>query len=71
MVAEGGYVIWTRGGHDGDDDPRSEVRRWFVEAGLPEVSFDGAPSFYGVGVNRVTGRANLPLGPKRLFDFNA
>lgn len=69
MVVDGGCVIWTRGGHDGDDDPRTELRRWFVEAGLPEVAFDGPPNLYGVGVNRVADGAKVPLGPERLFEF--
>jgi hypothetical protein len=67
MVASGGFVIWTRGG-EGPDDPRPEVRRWFVEAGMPEVSFDGAPETYGVGVNRIpVGRPDLDEA--RLFSF--
>src|SRR5690606_31482155 len=39
MVVAGGFVIWTRGGHDGEGDPRADVRRWFADAGMPEVSF--------------------------------
>jgi hypothetical protein len=68
MVDQGGFVIWTRGGH-GQDDPRPEVRRWFVQAGMPEVSFDGPPNNYGVGVNRV--EASRPRQPdeRRLFTF--
>jgi hypothetical protein len=67
MVFPGGYVIWTRGGGR-PVDRRPEVRRWFVEAGMPEVSFDGQPEPYGVGVNRVTDhRGTLPQG--RLFTF--
>ncbi|MGK2928071.1 MAG: SAM-dependent methyltransferase [Acidimicrobiales bacterium] len=69
MVAEDGFVIWTRGGHDGEDDPRPEVRRWFVEAGMPEKSFEGPPESYGVGVNRVPHGASGALGDARLFDF--
>ena len=69
MVTDGGFVIWTRGGHDGEDDPRTEVRRWFHEAGMPEMSFDGPPESYGVGVNRVAHAHRVPLGAARLFDF--
>jgi hypothetical protein len=74
MVTAGGVVIWTRGGHE-PDDPRPEVRRWFVEAGMPEVSFDGPPNSYGVGVNRVkVSRPHQLDGPdesdgRRLFTF--
>ena len=68
MVAEGGYVIWTRG--KGRVDRRPEVRRWFLDAGMPEVSFDGAPEPYGVGVNRITESEPGPLnGP--LFEFRS
>lgn len=69
MVSEGGVVIWTRGGYDGEDDPRPQVRRWFIEAGMPEMSFDGAPERYGVGVNRVEHPRSGQLGDSRLFDF--
>ena len=46
LVAPGGRVIWTRGGVD--PDRRPEIRRWFEEAGVLELSFDGAPELYGV-----------------------
>lgn len=42
MMNRGGLIIWTRGGQE-PDDPRPEVRRWFVIEGMPEVSFDGPP----------------------------
>jgi hypothetical protein len=67
MVASGGYVIWTRGG-DPTVDHRREVRSWFGESGMPEVSFDGQPETYGVGVNRVTAHATSLLSG-RLFTF--
>ena len=67
MVLQGGYVIWTRGG-GAPVDRRPEVRRWFIDAGLPEVSFDGEPEKYGVGVNQVTAHQGaMPNG--RLFTF--
>lgn len=45
------------------------VRRWFTDAGLDELSFDGQPESYGVGINRrsAVGRPH-PL-PERLFEF--
>lgn len=67
MVFQGGYVIWTRGGGP-PVDHRPEVRRWFIEAGMPECSFDGEPEKYGVGVNHIiTNRGLMPEG--RLFTF--
>jgi hypothetical protein len=51
MLAPGGYVIWTRGASD--PDRRPDVRRWFRAAGLAEVSFDGSPDTFGVGVNQL------------------
>ena len=67
MVLPGGSVIWTRGGGR-PVDRRPEVRRLFIEAGMPEVSFDGEPEPYGVGVNRVTDHKGMvPAG--RLFTF--
>ena len=69
MVYSGGYVIWTRG--DGHPvDRRSEVRRLFIDAGMPEVSFVGEPEPFGVGVNLVTDhQGTLPAG--RLFTFRS
>ena len=67
MVFPGGYVIWTRGGGR-PVDRRPDVRRLFIEAGMPEVSFDGEPEPYGVGVNLVTDHpGTMPEG--RLFTF--
>ena len=68
LVSAGGYVLWTRGGST--PDRRPEIRKWFVEVGLEEVAFDGAPEPYGVGLNRLNG----PSGscrhlPERLFRF--
>lgn len=68
MVASGGFVIWTRGGEE-PDDPRPEVRRWFVREGMPEVSFDGPPETYGVGVNRVDASRPRQIDERRLFTF--
>jgi hypothetical protein len=68
ILDDGGYVVWTRGGSE--PDRRSEIRKWFVDAGMEEVRFDGAPEFYGVGLNRLTMRADPARGlPARLFTF--
>lgn len=67
MVDAGGYVMWTRGGGR-PIDRRPEVRRLFIEAGMPEVSFDGEPEPYGVGVNMVTDRRGT-VRAGRLFTF--
>ena len=67
MVHDGGTVMWTRGGFD--PDLRPAVRKLFVDAGLDEVSFDGEPERYGVGVNVVTERAVERSLPSRLFTF--
>ncbi len=69
LVAKGGYVIWTRGASD--PDRRPEVRSWFVAAGLQEVTFDGAPEPYGVGVNQLVSEPPSPHPelPGRLFSL--
>jgi hypothetical protein len=69
MVRAGGFVIWTRGA-DATIDRRPEVRRWFIELGMPEASFDGHPETYGVGVNRITTTA-ARLADRRLFTFES
>jgi hypothetical protein len=51
LLAPGGYVIWTRGASE--PDRRPEVRSWFRAVDLAEVSFDGAPATFGVGVNQL------------------
>lgn len=59
LVRQHGYVIWTRGAaRPSEPDRRPEVRRWFRDAGLPEVAFDGEPEVYGVGLNEVTAPAS-------------
>jgi hypothetical protein len=68
MVAQGGTVIWTRGWF-ADEDLRPTIRRWFVEAGLTEVSFDGDPERFGVGVARITSYKPSQFSAARLFHF--
>lgn len=69
MLVTGGTVIWTRGSH-GAEDLRPVIRRWFVEAGLEEVAFDGHSEPFGVGVARAATPAPAaePV-PVRLFEF--
>jgi hypothetical protein len=69
LLPEGGCVIWTRGASE--PDRRPELRSWFREAGLAEVSFDGAPETFGVGVNRLLpGPPDTQRHlPSRLFSF--
>jgi hypothetical protein len=69
LLSDDACVIWTRGASE--PDRRPELRRWFRETGLAEVSFDGAPERFGVGVNRLLRpRSDTPRQlPSRLFTF--
>ena len=69
MLGAEGTVIWTRG-RATDEDLRPTIRRWFCDAGLSEVAFDGDPEPFGVGVARK--RKHTPsTSPTttRLFNF--
>ncbi len=69
LLAPGGTVIWTRGWF-ADEDLRPTIRRWFADAGLTEVAFDGEPEGFGVGVARTSpSRATTPRPAARLFTF--
>ena len=68
MVRPGGYVVWTRGWFE-HGDLRPQVREWSVEAGLSEVSYEGAPAQYGVGLYRCPEVAQSGPLPERLFTF--
>jgi hypothetical protein len=69
MLTPGGAAIWTRGAFH-DRDLRPQVKRWFIEAGFVEITFESEPQGYGVGVNRTTpDAAGQPL-PAQLFAFN-
>lgn len=68
LLNAGGCVIWTRGAFQ-DRDLRPQVRAWFERAALAEVTFDGEPAGYGVGVNRRTPDAVATPVPDRLFTF--
>ncbi len=68
LIASEGMVIWTRGRSQPDLRPR--IRSWFTAAGLQEVSFDGDPEPFGVGVASVTKPDPATrLLPQRLFTF--
>ncbi len=71
LIATGGYVIWTRG--DSPPDMRPQIRDWLTAEGLVELSFDGAPEPFGVGVNQMAGSVgDVPAQlPARLFSFVA
>jgi SAM-dependent methyltransferase len=65
LLAPGGHVIWTCGA--ADPDLRPAIRQLFVDTGLPELSFDGHPENFGVGLNHL---ATTPTTlPPRLFTF--
>jgi Putative methyltransferase len=68
MLTAGGIVVWTRG--KSDRDIRPVVRGWFAEEGLEELSFDGDPEPFGIGVSRLAApAAPTPALPERLFTF--
>ena len=68
LVAPEGMVIWTRG--RSEPDLRPWIRSLFTAAGLHEVSFDGDPEPFGVGVARVTNAdPGTSLLPQHLFTF--
>lgn len=68
FVAPGGRIIWTRGGSTPDQRP--VIRGWMTDAGLTEVSFDGAPQVFGVGVHLQPNPVNGRALPARLFAFS-
>ncbi|MEX2547191.1 MAG: class I SAM-dependent methyltransferase, partial [Chloroflexota bacterium] len=45
MCAPGGSAIWTR--HRGEPDLTPAIRRWFVESGFADVSFEAVPDSPG------------------------
>ncbi|MFV0307024.1 MAG: class I SAM-dependent methyltransferase [Desertimonas sp.] len=70
MLTPGGIVIWTRGDFRDRPDMRPVIRRWFIDGGLIEITFDGPPSPFGVGVARWDGPTGDASGlPQRLFGF--
>jgi SAM-dependent methyltransferase len=69
LLAPGGTVLWTRGWSTGDD-LRPSIRRWFREAGLCEIAFDGEPERFGVGVCQlVEGAVTSRPTHGRMFTF--
>jgi hypothetical protein len=67
LLRDGGRVVWTRGSTD--PDLRPSIRKWFEDAGFDEVSFDGDPEPFGVGVGQRRPDADAPPLPPRLFTF--
>jgi hypothetical protein len=62
-------VLWTRGRWK-DNDPTSEIRAWFREAGFDEIAFHGPEGeTYTVGANRYTGAPAALLPGITLFRF--
>ena len=68
MLAPDGTVIWTRGRYEGND-LRPVIRRWFTDAGLLELAFDGEPERFGVGVGEPDRRRHRPSCQQHLFTF--
>lgn len=68
IVRPGGRVIWTRG-HRAGRDMRPVIRRWFLEAGFEELSFDSEPVGFGVGVHQLVAPDAAVAVPDRLFSF--
>jgi hypothetical protein len=69
LLNDGGHVIWTRGYFDDEPDVRPQLRRWFADSGLTELSFDAEPLGYGVGVNAWTAATPTVTVPDPLFTF--
>jgi Putative methyltransferase len=67
LCAPAATVIWTRGRRP--PDLRAAVRGWFTERGFEELSFQGEPEPFGVGVHRLVGKPR-PFDPSlKLFTF--
>ena len=68
LCAPNATVIWTR--HRREPDRTTDVRKWFVDAGFNEVTFEGPEGFiFGVGVNRLA-RDPEPFEPGvKMFEF--
>jgi hypothetical protein len=68
LCAAGAIVIWTRSRREPDLTP--QVRRWFVDSGFEELSFEPVPDYESsVGVMVYRGDP-LPLVRQQLFVFN-
>lgn len=64
-------VIWTRGAAGSGPDRREEVRQWARLAGFNEISFDGAPETYGVGVSQMVRNSEPYRAGVHLFSFRS
>ncbi len=68
LCASGATVIWTRSRRPPDLTPT--IRRWFVEAGIEEVTFIAPPDeLYSVWVGRCLAEPQLLRRNERLFTF--
>ncbi len=67
LCAPDAIVTWTR--HRREPDLTPAIRKWFVNAGFPEVAFEGPEGFiFGVGVNRL-GQPPEPFRETQMFEF--
>lgn len=67
LCAPGATVIWTRGRRAPDLTPT--IRSWFARHGFEELSFEGKPGSFRVGVHRLT-TSPKPFDPTaKLFSF--
>ena len=69
LCAPGATVLWTRGAFK--RDIRNDVRQWVEAAGFTELSFDGAPQFYGVGAAKMVGAPVSYRTGVRFFTFQS
>lgn len=67
LCAPGATVIWTRGKFE--TDLRDTVREWVKDSGFKEISFDGAPEPYGVGVAQMVREPAPYRNGVRFFTF--
>jgi hypothetical protein len=68
LCAPNATVIWTRGVFS-FGDLRDQIRQWATAAGFEELSFDGPPESFGVGVARMTDEPEPFQRGVRLFHF--
>lgn len=74
LLADGGFVIWTRGRPHSGPDPSLELRDVFDEHGFTEVCFHKPEDArFRVGMHRLSHRPVDAVGPRpgmRLFSFD-
>ncbi len=67
LCASGATVIWTRGKFE--TDLRDTLREWVTDSGFQEISFDGAPEPFGVGVAQMVREPMPHRSGVRFFTF--